>query len=461
MIALMLTASVAMLPADLPEPEGLQPNIRFWERIYGEWSSGQVVFHDREHLGVVYEVFELGELRVHPQPGDPAKRSARREERRDLIERRKEEIVAGLELLSKLELEGNLRAEALDDSVAALYRAAVTGGMQEFEGAPDRLRWQYGLADLSYQGLKRYDRYSNIVAETFRSRGVPEELLALAFVESLFEPSAVSWAGAAGMFQFMPATGREYGLLRGSGFDMRRDPVLAADAAARMLRRNYERLGNWPLALTGYNHGPNGVARAVREVGSRDLMDLIERYEARRWGFASKNFYAQVMAARRVMTRRHEYFGDWVPAPPIEMSGVKLKGSLPATSLVLRGCLDRATLLDYNPAVFESALDQGHRLPSGLVIWAPSTMSENLASCATEALRESIGSILALTEYRVGRGDTLSHIAQRHMVSVKELIELNGLSQDGLIRVGQVLRLPERSPGTGKAHPVTVGTPSG
>ena len=68
-------------------------------------------------------------------------------------------------------------------------------------------------------------------------------------------------------------------------------------AAAKMLRQNHNKLGNWPLAITGYNHGPNGMYRAVKQVGSDDLMVLIKKYEKSTWGFASKNFYAELLAA--------------------------------------------------------------------------------------------------------------------------------------------------------------------
>ena len=78
------------------------------------------------------------------------------------------------------------------------------------------------------------------------------------------------------------------------------DVLKATKAASKLLKRNYKMLESWPLAVTGYNHGAYGVKRAIRKVGSRKLEDLIEKYEKRTWGFASKNFYAELIAMIRI-----------------------------------------------------------------------------------------------------------------------------------------------------------------
>ncbi len=451
MIALLAGATLVLLPAEFPEPEGLERNVGFWERVYGEWSSAQVVFHDRDHMGVIYDVMDLGELRLHPRPADPIVRRLQAAARRELIGKRQGEIVEGLKVLARSSEGGGLGEEAvqsLEPKVRKLYRAIEKGGaLVHLEGAPGRVRSQYGLADRFYDGLARHDRYRDIVLEALAARGLPGDLLVLAFVESLFDPTAVSHAGAAGMFQFMPATGREYGLTRGPLWDLRRDPVLAADAAARMLRRNYERLGSWPLALTGYNHGPNGVARGVRAVGSSDLMDLIERYSSPSWGFASRNFYAQFLAARRTLKRRYELFGDWVAHAPVEKAEVRLSAPIRLSALIGRACLPRETLVEYNPALLPAAFSSGTPLPRGYALRMPPSSVNHFVACA-EGLsvveRADANLVAATGSYTVAPGDTLSAIARRLGVTVDDLIELNGLPPDGLIRAGQVLRVPER-----------------
>ena len=98
-------------------------------------------------------------------------------------------------------------------------------------------------------------------------------------VESSFNVRARSRYGAVGLWQFMRSTGRRY-LRIGRGIDERMDPLESTRAAARLLKENYEHFGNWPLAITAYNHGRRGILRAVREVGSRDLSEIIQRYES-------------------------------------------------------------------------------------------------------------------------------------------------------------------------------------
>jgi membrane-bound lytic murein transglycosylase D len=464
MTVALLVVATAMLPAEFPEPEGLAPNVRLWERVYSEWTSAQVVFHDRAHMGVVYGVLELGELRLFPRPENPEVRRQQVRDRRALIEARQAEILAGLRRLAALQRQADFDPDALEGELAILYAAiAEGGGLDDLAGAAERIRWQYGLADRFFEGLGRYDQYRHVVSDAFVSRGLPEDLLALAFVESLFDPTAVSHAGAAGMFQFMPATGREYGLARGPLWDLRRDPALAAEAAARMLRRNYQRLGNWPLALTGYNHGPNGVARGVRQVESNDLMDLIDRYQSPSWGFASRNFYAQFLAARRVLANRHAHFGDWVPLPPKALTEVRLTAPASVAALTRRDCIDRETLAEYNPALLPAAFAGSQTLPRGFALRVPEgAVAEHFVTCAGAIGRPQADDptlVATSRDYRVRQGDTLTHIARRHGVSVDDIIEANELSPDGFIRTGQVLRIPGRGPGVRGAGGVGLARP--
>jgi len=93
----------------------------------------------------------------------------------------------------------------------------------------------------------------------------------LAHVESSFDVTASSKAGAAGMWQFTRATGKKY-LTVNRVLDERRDPIRASEAAAKLLKQNYERLRNWPMALTAYNHGVAGVLRAKEAMGTYEAL---------------------------------------------------------------------------------------------------------------------------------------------------------------------------------------------
>ncbi len=103
-------------------------------------------------------------------------------------------------------------------------------------------------------------------------------------------PSAYSKFGAAGIWQFTRSTGRRY-MEVGYVLDERRDPIRATHAAAQLLKENYEKLGSWPLAITAYNHGAAGMARARQKHG--DYPAIFKSYRSRTFKFASRNFYSE------------------------------------------------------------------------------------------------------------------------------------------------------------------------
>ena len=105
------------------------------------------------------------------------------------------------------------------------------------------------------------------ITQILRAHGVPAIIASLPFVESMYNYRARSRVGASGVWQMMPGTARQY-LQMDAAVDARSDVWLAAEGAAKLLADNYQRVGSWPLALTGYNHGITGIARAVRQVGS-------------------------------------------------------------------------------------------------------------------------------------------------------------------------------------------------
>ena len=121
-------------------------------------------------------------------------------------------------------------------------------------------------------GLSSY--YMPIFQETFDRHGLPEELKAMAIIESALNPTAVSRAGAKGMWQFMYNTAKLYGLHIDSFVDERLDPVKSADAAARYLKDAYKIFGDWNLAIASYNCGAGNVQKAIKRAGSRQFWDI-------------------------------------------------------------------------------------------------------------------------------------------------------------------------------------------
>lgn len=126
--------------------------------------------------------------------------------------------------------------------------------------------------------LQRYDRYLPMFRRTFRKYGVPEEFSMLAVVESAMNANAVSKAGAAGMWQFMPSAAKDYGLDLSPVNDERFVPEKATDAAARYLRDNRKRFGSWALSIMSYNCGPGNVQKAIDACKGRVTYEQLYRY---------------------------------------------------------------------------------------------------------------------------------------------------------------------------------------
>ena len=137
--------------------------------------------------------------------------------------------------------------------------------------------------------------------------GLPPELAALPHVESSFDPTAYSKVGAAGLWQFMRSTGRRF-LRIDSTVDERLDPFRETEAAAQLLSYNYRLLGSWPLAITAYNHGAEGMRRARDELGTDDIARIVHDYHSPSFGFASRNFYVSFLAALDGLAGRRALF---------------------------------------------------------------------------------------------------------------------------------------------------------
>jgi membrane-bound lytic murein transglycosylase D len=423
---------------DFPSPESLRPQVEFWKKIFGVYSEHQILIHDTEDLRRVYAVLDYRD------------RVAAGEGRIALEVRQKREVPAEKERIRALLL--GLRGKSADAGslspeerkIRRLFTGAHAARELAAAADPARIRHQRGLKERFGEGVRISRSYLAEMEEIFRQEGLPLELTRLPLVESCFDIDAYSKVGAAGIWQFMPATGREY-LRIGGVVDERRDPLRATRGAARHLKENYQALGTWPLAITAYNHGRGGVLRAVRETGTKDIAAIIARYRGPRFGFASRNFYPEFLAALEVERDHRDYFGELAFAPPFVGDEVRLARALSGRDAVRCAEISPAELAALNPAVQRDVFHRGGHLPAGYVLRVPhgraAAFRERVARLAPATRVAASGSTARGGTHRVAQGQTLSHIARRYGVSVASLRHANRLSGT-TIRAGEVLEIP-------------------
>ena len=425
-------ASLAATPAaDVNEPlpllPGLESRVEFWRSIYTRYTTRQVVVHDALLPEVVYGVVELGGTADGGQMEYPSDR--------DLTRQSRERVQM---ILTRL---ATGQEPSTDEERLVLKALSGVTGEDRLTLAVDRVRTQRGQSDRFRAGLVRAGRYVDAFRALARAEGVPEDLALLPHVESSFEQGARSHVGAAGMWQFMAGTGRRFltiDVLR----DERLDPWLAARAAFRLLRENYDLLGSWPLALTAYNHGQGGTLRARGRFGD-DLVSIIEGYDGRTFGFASRNFYAEFLAARDIAARPGDFFGPIDPEAPMEFEWVRLDRPAGGPTLAERWDVGVGVLAALNPALRPDVWSGRRSLPAGFEVRLPAeafarVQSSQAAARATAEVPTEVG----LLRHVVRRGETLASIAVRYGTAVSHLVLANGLRDASRINVGQTLVIP-------------------
>ena len=277
----------------------LEPAVEFWRKTYAVWSRSQVAFHDNRFMNVIYEVMDL--------PGLVSEGLTL--EQKDLISQRRDFWKAKLAGLQQ-KLRYNVPLNAEDKQLLAKLENSGESVSSILNGADVRVRSQRGTRERFKRGLEISGRYDLQFRKIFRDAGLPEDLAYLPHVESSFQPAARSSAGAVGMWQFTPAAAETF-MPSGNKPDQRLDPFASANGAARYLSYAYGKLRDWPTAITSYNHGIGGMKRAQNQAGP-DFAQIVVNYSGPAFGFASRNYYAQFLAAREIASNPMPYFPEGV-----------------------------------------------------------------------------------------------------------------------------------------------------
>ncbi len=421
--------STAAADEIFPQPPELQADVDFWTDIFTRIGNDEGVLHDNRDLAVVYERLAM------PEKLGRGERQRRIEKRRKLLQATLRTLAAGKR--------DNLTAE--EARVLALWPDNVSNAT--LQGAVNRIRFQQGLRDRFREGLIRSGRWRDHVNREFAALGVPVEIAALPHVESSYNPDARSHVGASGIWQFTRSTGQRF-MRVDHVIDERNDPFEATRAAGQLLAYNYSITGNWPMAITAYNHGLGGVRRAMREFGDTAYVDILRNYKGRTFGFASRNFYVAFLAAKEVDQNVEKYFPGLTAESPIIYTEAELANYVPVAEITRVLGISARQLATHNPALQPTVWEGSKYLPRGYTLRLP-------ASELASSLAELIGALPADAIFQnqlpdmfhtVARGDTLSQIADAYDTRVSTLVALNGLNSSHFIRAGQKLRLPAAGP---------------
>lgn len=345
-------------------PEGLEPQVKFWTRIYSELSQDQGLIHDSEDVTRIFTEVSFADINKRSDINRFRKDYLRRQR----VEAEKQKYAAILQRLQQRWKSKNLNEE--EQRIVEMFKN--DSDPRRFVKAKERIRFQLGQRDKIIQGIFFSGRYMEEFEEIFRKEGLPIELARLPFVESSFNIFARSRVGASGLWQLMPSVLQKRETLNPS-IDIRNHPLQSASIAARVLKNNYRMLQDWPRAVTGYNHGPTGVRRLSERCNSRRLIDLadLKRCKGRRLGFASRNFYPSFLAMLQIESRATQYYGQIFWSAPLNHVEIKTQGPLYYRDLLKWfGEQDRMAQL-YNPHLLPDVRRNTQVIPAQTLISIP------------------------------------------------------------------------------------------
>jgi|SRR6185312_6003363 len=479
-------------PGVFDVPKGMERQVKFWVDIYSKYTTDQGVLHDSEVIDLIYDVVDFSDISsrtdLNAWQKDHMKTKRVKEAKKQVIETLKK-------------LQACKDPATLNEKEKKIWNAFAdnTDKKKFLEAAGrTRLRFQLGQKDRIVQGIYFSGRYIDQFEKIFKDAGLPIELARLPFVESSFNVLARSKVGASGLWQIMPYTMKGF-MKRDPAIDLRNHPAEATKLAAKLMRINFNMLQSWPLAMTGYNHGPSGVLRLTKKYKTRDLGELIQNASFRkRFGFASRNFYASFLAVLEVTSKAPQYLGTVTLSQPLDSEDVKT--TLPVKYKDLLRWFDGDDLKTqvFNPHITRVARAHGRAIPKGVVISIPKEKSElvqkelanpelfrkaeqeyekSAKSAKTQpgkkesddqplsneiqfkagadshqqtsndlvvdpSQKKSVEQGNDESTHRVRHGETLIRIAHEYGVAVKDILQVNNLRPSDRLRVGQMIKIP-------------------
>lgn len=293
-------------------------------------------------------------------------------------------------------------------------------------------QWYANRPDYVAHMMERAQRYLHYIVEEVEKRGMPTEIALLPMIESAFNPDAYSVSHASGIWQFIPSTGKKYGMKQNWWYDGRRDIISATEGALDYLQSLHDQFGDWELALAAYNCGEGAVARAIER----------NRKHGKPTDFASlklpaqtRNYVPQLLAVKNIVSNPEKFGLQLQPIPNQPyFSAVTTARHIDAK---LAAQLAGISLDEFN------ALNPGHNRP---VILQENADILLLPTDKTEAFRANLDNydepLVTWQAYESRKGERLDRLAPRFGLSVAKLKSINGLSPRSKVSNGQTLLVP-------------------
>ncbi len=292
--------------------------------------------------------------------------------------------------------------------------------------------WYVQRPDYVQRMVERSRRYLYFVVEELEKRHMPMEIALLPMIESSYNPDALSTMRAAGIWQFIPSTGRKYGLQQNFWYDGRRDVLAATRAALDYLQFLYVTFGDWELALAAYNWGEGAVQRAIsRNQARRQPTD----YESLRMPLETRNYLPKLQAVKNLIAEPD--------AAGITLDPIPNEPYFAVVDAPRQIDLKKAAQLAGVPVAEFRSLNPGHNRP---VITASGPASlvvpADKAAAFAANLQRNAEPLVTWQAYELRKGERLETIARRFGISNWQLKEANGLKARSRLRPGQMLLVP-------------------
>jgi len=294
------------------------------------------------------------------------------------------------------------------------------------------VRWYADRPDYVDRMMSRSSRYLFYIVEEVERRKMPMELALLPFIESAFNPEAFSRAKASGMWQFMPATGKDFKLTQNVFRDERRDVIQSTDAALDYLQRLHKMFGDWELALAAYNWGEGNVSKAIKRNQAKKLPT---DYASLKMPDETRNYVPKLLAVKNIVANPKSY-GLTLPKlenhPYFVIVTTQKDIDVDLAAQFARMTVEefRAMNPSFNKPVILGASEPQILLPFGR------------AESFQENLLQYTGRLSSWTAIRVANRETVEQLATRLDVDANQVRQINNIPKGMRIKAGSTVLIP-------------------